>query len=71
MFTGVSEFTGSLTVISGWGRISERQNPSPVLRTVVVPVWSKDQCLQSAYGNKRITDNMLCSGYYEGGKDAW
>lgn len=65
-----SDFTGSLSIISGWGRIAEKMAPSPVLRTVVVPVWSREQCEETPYGPNRITDNMICSGYAEGGKDA-
>lgn len=65
-----TEFAGSLTVISGWGRTGEKQNPSQVLRTVVVPVWSQEQCHETPYGASRITENMICSGYTEGGKDA-
>lgn len=65
-----TEYTGSRTIIAGWGRTSERANPSPVLQVVTVPIWSRDQCLASAYGAKKITPNMICGGYYEGGKDA-
>lgn len=64
------DYTGALTIISGWGRTAEKKNPSSVLRTVVVPVWSRDQCQSTPYGPARITENMICSGYAEGGKDA-
>lgn len=30
---------------------------------------SNAECRKTAYGN-RITDNMLCAGYDEGGRDA-
>lgn len=64
------DYTGALTIISGWGRTAEKKNPSSVLRTVVVPVWSREQCQKTPYGPTRITENMICSGYAEGGKDA-
>lgn len=66
----VTDYTGALTLISGWGRTAEKKTPSSVLRTVVVPVWSREQCLETPYGPTRITENMICSGYPEGGKDA-
>lgn len=40
------------------------------LRQVVVPIWSKEECGNSDYGKKRLTDNMMCAGYPEGGRDA-
>jgi guanylate cyclase len=41
-----------------------------VLRSVVVPIWTRDQCLEAGYGNKRISENMMCAGYHDGKKDA-
>lgn len=65
-----TDFAGSLTTIAGWGRTAEKYPTSPVLRFVTVPVWSQDQCLDSGYGPKRITENMMCAGYHDGKKDA-
>lgn len=65
-----TDFSGGLAVISGWGRTAEKKSPSSVLRTVVVPVWSRKQCGETPYGPTRITENMICSGYTDGGKDA-
>lgn len=65
-----SDYTGAMTIISGWGRLGERQPTSPVLRALIVPVWSQEQCYESDYGRKRITDNMMCAGYHDGNKDA-
>lgn len=38
------------------------------LRQVVVPIWSKEECDASDYGNKRLTGNMMCAGFQNGGK---
>lgn len=64
------DFAGKLTVIAGWGRTGEKEKTSNGLMSVVIPVWTKEQCLDSEYGSKRITDNMMCAGYHDGLKDA-
>ena len=43
-------------------------NYASVLQCLNMPVLSKSQC-EDAYG-QRITDNMFCAGYLEGGKDS-
>lgn len=65
-----SDYSGKLTVIAGWGRLGEKEKTSNSLLSVVIPVWTKEQCLDSEYGSKRITDNMMCAGYHDGLKDA-
>lgn len=64
------DFAGSLAVIAGWGRTAESKPTSQIPRSVIVPVWSQEQCLNSEYGSARITDNMMCAGYHDGKKDA-
>ncbi|XP_058056054.1 transmembrane protease serine 9-like [Anopheles bellator] len=66
----VADFTGSLGVVAGWGRIEEKRPPSKTLRAVEVPIWSQDQCLEAGYGSKKISANMMCAGYHDGQKDA-
>lgn len=63
------DFTDQLCVVAGWGRISERLPTSHSLRSVVVPVWSQEECLMAGYGSTRITENMMCGGYPEGQRD--
>jgi len=42
-----------------------------VLRQVVVPIISSDYCRAMSYTyDIRLTDNMICAGYRQGGKDA-
>lgn len=48
----------------------EQSDTSNILRQVVVPIWTSDECSNSDYGKKRLTGNMMCAGYPDGGKDA-
>ncbi|EDW00876.1 GH20776 [Drosophila grimshawi] len=62
-------FKGETGVVTGWGAIKVGGPTSDTLQEVQVPILSQDACRKSRYGNK-ITDNMLCGGYDEGGKDS-
>ena len=68
VFPDTKDFAERLSIISGWGRVAEKLPVSQVLRSVVVPIWSQEQCLKAGYGNSRITKNMMCAGYHDGGK---
>uniref|UniRef100_A0A8C2L569 Si:dkey-32n7.7 n=1 Tax=Cyprinus carpio TaxID=7962 RepID=A0A8C2L569_CYPCA len=63
--------SGTDSWITGWGNISEGVSlPSPkVLQEVEVPVIGNRQC-NCLYGVGEITDNMICAGLLEGGKDS-
>uniref|UniRef100_A0A3Q2T5C0 Peptidase S1 domain-containing protein n=1 Tax=Fundulus heteroclitus TaxID=8078 RepID=A0A3Q2T5C0_FUNHE len=63
--------SGVNTWITGWGTIgSGVPLPSPQnLMEVEVPVVGNSQCA-SSYGESSITDNMICAGLLEGGKDS-
>jgi trypsin len=53
----------------GWGRMAESGSSSDVLRQVSVPVISNEQCkTYPSYGS--VTNNMICAGYPNGGRDA-
>ncbi len=59
---------GTLAWVTGWGTTCfQNCNTSQVLREVSVPIVSNASCSQS-YGG--ITDNMICAGYAQGGKDS-
>ncbi|XP_039389031.1 trypsin I-P1-like isoform X3 [Mauremys reevesii] len=61
--------TGTQCLISGWGNtLSSGTNFPDLLQCVKAPVLSSSQC-SSAYQGK-ITSNMICIGYLEGGKDS-
>lgn len=56
--------------MAGWGRTNEKEEPSKTLRSVILPVWSEEQCSEAGYGPSRLTENMLCAGFHDGKKDA-
>lgn len=58
---------GVLATVTGWGVTTEGGNGAVQLMEVEVPIVDNATCNLS-YGI--ITDNMLCAGYAEGGKDS-
>ncbi|XP_032058360.1 trypsin I-P1 isoform X1 [Aythya fuligula] len=61
--------TGTTCLISGWGNTLSSGSLYPdKLQCLKAPVLSSSQC-SSAYPG-RITSNMICVGYLEGGKDS-
>lgn len=57
-------------MVAGWGKLGEKEKTSRILRKVAVPVWSKEDCYNSGYGQNKISENMFCAGYPEGKRDA-
>uniref|UniRef100_A0A1A9X3F3 Vitamin K-dependent protein C n=1 Tax=Glossina brevipalpis TaxID=37001 RepID=A0A1A9X3F3_9MUSC len=57
-------------IITGWGAIREGGPVAEALQEVRVPILSLEECRNSSYGSSRITENMLCAGVPEGGKDS-
>lgn len=62
-------FAGMDGTVAGWGKLSNG-TLSQTLQQVKVPIMTNQQCKKSAYRATRITDNMMCAGYSEGGRDA-
>ncbi|XP_068624021.1 trypsin-1-like [Battus philenor] len=62
-------YAGYNATVAGWGTTEEGGSVSNVLREVTVPVISNMECRNTNYKD-RITENMLCAGTEEGGKDA-
>lgn len=50
--------------------VSVRGEAPDKLQQVMVPVMGEDTCNQESWYDGRITDDMLCAGYHEGGRDA-
>jgi len=57
-------------IVTGWGTTSSGGSTSAKLREVVVQVLSNEQCRKTQYASSEITDQMLCAGVDNGGKDA-
>uniref|UniRef100_A0A4X2LVV5 trypsin n=1 Tax=Vombatus ursinus TaxID=29139 RepID=A0A4X2LVV5_VOMUR len=56
-------------LISGWGNtVSPGANYPDLLQCLVAPILSEADCKASYPGE--ITDNMVCVGFLEGGKDS-
>ncbi|XP_063149122.1 trypsin I-P1-like [Candoia aspera] len=60
---------GARCLISGWGNtLSSGTNMPDLLQCLNAPVLSQSQCSRAYPG--KITSNMICIGYLEGGKDS-
>lgn len=60
---------GSVSQITGWGRLSEGGGYPTQLQVVELPVVSVEDC-RAVYGASSITEKMVCAGIPEGGKDS-
>uniref|UniRef100_A0A8C2Z8Y6 trypsin n=1 Tax=Cyclopterus lumpus TaxID=8103 RepID=A0A8C2Z8Y6_CYCLU len=58
---------GTMCQISGWGSLRPTRFPHK-LQCLDVPLLSDDACFNSY--PFQITENMICAGYLEGGKDS-
>ncbi|XP_039306345.1 uncharacterized protein LOC105193902 [Solenopsis invicta] len=65
-----NEYVGEKAIVSGWGTLKEDGKPSCLLQEVEVPVMSLQDCRNTSYSARMISDNMLCAGYLEGEKDS-
>ena len=59
---------GTLALVSGWGATTDGGEIATVLQKVQIPLVDNSSC-NAAYGGG-ITENMLCAGLEEGGKDS-
>lgn len=58
---------GDLATVTGWGTTAEGGSTSSVLMEVTLPLISNASC-SASYNS--LTDNMLCAGFSQGGKDS-
>ncbi|KAL6262141.1 hypothetical protein P5V15_007238 [Pogonomyrmex californicus] len=66
----VKTFAGKKGIVTGWGAVREGGAVSYTLQEVVVPILTNAECRATKYPPRRITDNMICAGFQEGGKDS-
>ncbi|XP_012288932.1 trypsin 3A1 [Orussus abietinus] len=64
------DYTGRMATAVGWGRTEEDGILSSQLLKVDVPILSQEECDRSGYAEHRVTENMFCAGYLDGGRDA-
>ncbi|XP_072747982.1 soluble guanylate cyclase 89Db [Anoplolepis gracilipes] len=64
------DYTGAIATAVGWGQTDEKGKPATELRKVNLPILSQEECDQTGYAKNRITENMFCSGYLDGKRDA-
>ncbi|MCP3932366.1 MAG: serine protease [Bacteroidetes bacterium] len=64
------QLVGVTAFVLGWGTMTPDTNNYPeVLQQVNLPIISNIDC-QLAYATDTISENMLCAGFKNGGKDA-
>ncbi len=59
---------GTSATVIGWGGVYSGGPGSNILKQVSVPLVSQAQCAQHYTG--RLTDNMICAGFPQGGSDS-
>ncbi|CAG5111566.1 Oidioi.mRNA.OKI2018_I69.chr2.g5861.t1.cds [Oikopleura dioica] len=61
---------GTPCVATGWGRIDSQTNSFPdMLQEVAVKIIDRERCKQF-HGYDTVTENMICAGYENGGRDS-
>ncbi|XP_039621683.1 mannan-binding lectin serine protease 1 [Polypterus senegalus] len=61
---------GDMVLVSGWGKQFLRRLPESLME-IEIPIVSHEVCEQGySKLNRRISEDMLCAGEKEGGKDA-
>lgn len=61
-------YVGTKATATGWGTLKEDGKPSCILQRVDVPVISNEDCRNTNYTSKMISDNMMCAGYPQTGQ---
>lgn len=62
--------TDEMVLVSGWGALAETEQSTPeYLSAANVPIVNQPKC-QTLYPSNKITERMICAGYFEGGIDS-
>ena len=56
--------------VSGWGTTKEGGKQPKKLMKVTVPIVDRDVCNGKDWYDGEISENMICAGLEEGGKDS-
>lgn len=74
LYTGQDTLEGQNGIAMGWGYLRSSGKPANILQEVSLPIVSNEVCNAAFNENTdystSITDNMLCAGFLEGGKDS-
>lgn len=70
IFTTENLYVGSKALASGWGTLHEDGKASCLLQSVELPVMSLQECRNTSYNARMISENMMCAGYKDGKKDS-
>ncbi|KAI9559691.1 hypothetical protein GHT06_013696 [Daphnia sinensis] len=65
--------TGVMATVAGWGHDKSGGRHATKLRKVGVPILANEKCKQWLVEGRKdlaITENSMCAGYEEGGKDS-
>lgn len=57
-----------MVTVAGWGNTQSALEDRSTLRKVFVPVVDNKACRRMILG--KVTDQMICAGYMDGGKDS-
>merc|ERR1712131_79700 len=63
----VDDIIGDKAMVSGWGTVGSNEHLNGHLHEVTVEVYGKSNCGDHT---SSMTDNMMCAGLMEGGKDS-
>ncbi|CAL4213582.1 unnamed protein product, partial [Meganyctiphanes norvegica] len=65
-------YTNIDALVTGWGTTESGGDVSDILLEVTVPTMPNSNCQSNyaVYGSDEITDDMICAGLPEGGKDS-
>ncbi|XP_011302030.1 trypsin-1-like [Fopius arisanus] len=63
-------YAGWQGIVTGWGATVESGSTSNTLQEVAVPIMTNAACRATKYPARKITENMMCAGYPEGGQDS-
>jgi len=71
--TSDNNLVGEVGTVTGWGRLSEYGQISPVLREVQLPIISNSKCMRmyrNSGQNEWIPNIFVCAGTSSGGQDS-